>query len=135
MSIISPDDVYKYIRLLGKPAERYNFWSTPEQALDEFGIGISLYFKTLKVLFVVLLSCALINLVAVYENKKFNLNANEAEALNALTGNQYNLKATATYLLGSVYGAERNDLKLAKQVAADIAVRLEIKSLITRYVL
>ena len=111
-----------YISSTGKPAEMYDFWSTPEQALDEFGIGISLYFKTLRVLFVVLLACALINLVAIYENKEFNLSEDEAEALNAITGGQYDLKATATYLLGSVYGADRKDLKLAKQVAADIAV-------------
>jgi uncharacterized membrane protein YbjE (DUF340 family) len=107
---------------VGKPAELYNFWSTPTEALDEFGIGISLYFKTLKVLFVVLLLCALINLVSIYENEKFNLNRDEAELLNASTNDKYHLKATATYLLGSVYGAERGDLKLYKQVAANIAV-------------
>mgnify|MGYP003385203861 CR=1 FL=1 len=54
----------------GCPAELYDFFKTDSGALDEFGIGMSLYFRTLKMLGLVCFVCALILLVSVGENKK-----------------------------------------------------------------
>jgi hypothetical protein len=54
----------------GEPAELYDFWKTDSGALDEFGIGMSLYFRTLKMMGIICFVCALILLVAVDENKK-----------------------------------------------------------------
>lgn len=49
----------------GKPAVFYDLFAS-EESLNEFGIGISLYYKTLKWLFLVIVVCALISLVAIY---------------------------------------------------------------------
>ena len=54
----------------GEPAELYDFFKTDSAALDEFGIGMSLYFRTLKIMSVTCLICALILLVSVGENKR-----------------------------------------------------------------
>lgn len=54
----------------GEPAELYDFFKTDSGALDEFGIGMSLYFRTLKMMGIVCFVCALILLVSVEENKK-----------------------------------------------------------------
>jgi len=100
----------------------YEFFS-PSNALDEFGIGVSLYFRTLKSMFIVLLFCALINLVAIYENMSFNLDQSDVDFYNALVpNNNFGLVPTPDFLLGSVYGAQRNNLYFAKQCAADLAV-------------
>ena len=47
----------------GNTAELYDPYCSKSNALNEFGVGVSLYFKTLKALFVVLLTCAFISLV------------------------------------------------------------------------
>jgi Cytosolic domain of 10TM putative phosphate transporter len=91
-------------------------------SLDEFGIGISLYFKTLKAIAVVMLICAFINLVAIYENKKFNLTQDDVDTYNALFPDGEQLSATPNELIGSAYGATAGTLKFYKQVAADIAI-------------
>lgn len=54
----------------GEPSVPYDFFKTGDDALDEFGAGVSLYFKSLKVLAAIFLVCAAISLLAVYENKK-----------------------------------------------------------------
>jgi hypothetical protein len=46
----------------GNPAKLYNF-TDKSNSLNEFGVGISLYFKTLKALFFVLFLCAFTSLV------------------------------------------------------------------------
>lgn len=92
----------------------YSFFGSVSQ-LDEFGIGISLYFKTVKALFIVLLCCSLICLVAMYENFKFN---------NRIDGNTPSYTGNRTvdpWLGGSAFGATRDDLKFDKQGASDIA--------------
>lgn len=99
-------------------AEDYKFFTTPEKALSEFGIGISLYFQSLKAVFVVILICALISMVAIDENRKHN----PTEAVPADCDNDDCQEATPDFLLGSVYGATRDDLKLNKQGASDIAI-------------
>ena len=65
----------------GREAERYDIWKTSSDAFDEFGIGISLYFKTLKGLFLVIFLCAFINLVAIYQNKETNPNSEDVDQI------------------------------------------------------
>lgn len=99
-------------------AQEYTFW-TPDEAFNEFGIGISLYFRTIKTLFVVVIVCSLISLVAINENAKSNPNENIPAGC-ATDDNC--VQDTPDFLVGSVYGATRDSLKLSKQGAADIAV-------------
>ena len=80
----------------GKSSVLYSFWGKSDN-LNEFGIGISLYFKTLKALFFVLLICALISLVSINHNSDFNPDN------------------TPTMLVGSVLGATRDKLKMSHQ--------------------
>ena len=97
--------------------------------MDEFGIGVALYFKSLKGIFIVITACAFINLIAIRANQDFNPTDGEISALEA----QYNngkswdsngveVTGTPTALEGSVYGADRNDLSFNKQVLADICI-------------
>lgn len=58
----------------GEPAQLYDFFKTDSAALDEFGIGMSLYFRSLKMMGVVCFVCALILLVSAGENKKNQVN-------------------------------------------------------------
>jgi hypothetical protein len=74
---------------------------------DEFGIGISLYFRQLAVLFGVVLLCALISLGAVTSNLSFNKNS-----------------SLRFYLKGSVVGADRSDLSFMKQGLTDIIITI-----------
>ena len=101
----------------GNPSVLYNFWDKSNN-LNEFGIGISLYFKTLKVLFIVLLLCAIISLVAISHNSDFNPDD------------------TPTTLIGSTLGATREDLVMSHQGASDIAccVIIVLFALISRSV-
>jgi hypothetical protein len=112
-----------------EPAELYQFFGTPASAMDEFGIGVALYFKSLKGIFMVITACAFINLIAIRANQDFNPTDGEISALEA----QYNngkswdsngveVTGTSTALEGSVYGADRNDLSFNKQVLADIFI-------------
>ena len=75
---------------------------TNDDALSEFGIGIALYFQTVKALCIVLLLCACFCLIAIFQNEKFNPDD------------------TDTLLKGSVYGAIRDDLKVNHQGVSDI---------------
>jgi hypothetical protein len=101
----------------GTSSVLYNFWDKSDN-LNEFGIGVSLYFKTLKALFVVLLICALISLVSISHNSDFNPDD------------------TPTALVGSVLGATRDKLKMSHQGASDIACCLVIMifAVVARYV-
>jgi hypothetical protein len=101
----------------GTSSVLYNFWDKPDN-LNEFGIGISLYFKTLKALFIVLLICALISLVSISHNSDFNPDD------------------TPTTLVGSTLGATRGRLVMANQGASDIAccIVIIIFALVARYI-
>jgi hypothetical protein len=101
----------------GTSSVLYNFWDKSEN-LNEFGIGISLYFKTLKALFIVLLICALISLVSIGHNSDFNPDD------------------TPTMLIGSALGATRDALKMSNQGASDIAccIVIVIFAVIARYI-
>lgn len=82
--------------------------TTTDDALSEFGIGIGLYFQTVKALCVVLLICSVFSLIALTYNSKFNPDD------------------TLFQLEGSVYGATRADLKLNHQGLSDIMVCIVI---------
>jgi len=86
----------------GEPAQLYNplCASTPE--IGEFGIGVSLYFGSLKYMFAVLLVCALCQLGSINANK------------------QYNPPGTPASLLGSALGANVFSLEASKQGMADM---------------
>lgn len=101
----------------GTSSVLYDFWGKSEN-LNEFGIGISLYFKTLKALFIVLLTCALISLVSISHNSNFNPDD------------------TPTTLIGSTLGATREKLVMANQGASDIAccIVIIVFAVIARYV-
>mmetsp|Transcript_20765 Transcript_20765/g.29851 ORF Transcript_20765/g.29851 Transcript_20765/m.29851 type:complete len:963 (-) Transcript_20765:164-3052(-) len=105
----------------GNTAELYDPYCSKSNALNEFGVGVSLYFKTLKALFVVLLTCAFISLVAIYQNRKYNPDQDDIDAGNAMYPNSdADPDPTPIQLVGSVYGAERDDLSFGKQGASDI---------------
>jgi hypothetical protein len=54
----------------GRPAILYDFWRTPAEALDEFGIGVSLYFRILRAIILVCLICGCISVLAMYQNQR-----------------------------------------------------------------
>lgn len=101
----------------GHPAKLY-YMSDSSEVLDEFGIGIGLYFKTVKFLFVMFLMCALISLISIYENAKSNPDSDDVDALKIAFN--VTVDETSVSLVGSTYGATRESLKYAKQAAADI---------------
>ena len=94
--------------------------------MDEFGIGVALYFKSLKGIFVVILACAFVNLLAIQENKKFNPTQADIDADRANDPSLMEVPATSLQIQGSVYGAERNDLTFDKQVLSDILISIMI---------
>lgn len=104
----------------GNIALHYPLFSSGTDVLNEFGVGVSLYFKTLKALFVLLFICAFISLTAMYQNRKFNPDQDDIDKMNALFGQNKDIEPTPTQLIGSVYGAERKDLSFGDQGASDI---------------
>jgi len=76
--------------------------TTDDDALSEFGIGVGLYFQTVKLLCVVLLICAAFCVIALTYNSRFNHDN------------------TLLQLEGSVHGATRDDLKMNHQGVSDI---------------
>ena len=109
----------------GQPVQPYEFWGFEscnglKDPLEEFGIGIGLYFKSLKFLGCVIMLCALISLAAIYKNAKYaptqsyvenflesNPNATfEEPCLGAYCPAVY-VSSANIFLAGSVYGAQR----------------------------
>lgn len=76
--------------------------STSDYDLSEFGIGIGLYFRSVKALSIVLFICACFSLFAMINNANFNPDD------------------TILQLQGSVYGATRADLQFVHQGVSDI---------------
>jgi hypothetical protein len=114
----------------GNTAQLYHFFRTPANALDEFGIGLSLYFGSVKAFFLVFSVAALILLVAIYENKSHqHLISTTLEDSGPYCPRPSNETESHTApislnLLGSVYGTRSEDLKLNKQGAADISITI-----------
>jgi hypothetical protein len=49
-----------------EPSQLYDVWQD-SSVMNDFGIGVALYFKSLKALFIVLFLCAFISLVNIYK--------------------------------------------------------------------
>eukprot|EP01084_Bolivina_argentea_P254662 428171_1 len=90
---------------LGEPAKLYGFCNTGPKHLDEFGIGIGLYFRQLYYLAVVFGVCVLVYICSIIHNQGFN-----------------ELAETPTWLQGTVHGAHLNDLKWTRTGIPDIIV-------------
>ncbi len=90
---------------LGEPAELYRFCDTGPKQLDEFGIGIGLYFRQLFYMGMVLGVCVLVYIASIIHNIGFNKLAN-----------------TSTWLNGTVHGAFLSDLKWTLTGIPDIVV-------------
>uniref|UniRef100_A0A7S1XXG6 WW domain-containing protein n=1 Tax=Phaeomonas parva TaxID=124430 RepID=A0A7S1XXG6_9STRA len=88
----------------GEAAKLYNFWFDNFEALDEFGIGIALYFRQLMFMGATMTLCALISLASIERNVNDNPDG------------------IAASLQGSVVGTRRCSLSLDHQGASDIAV-------------
>lgn len=86
-------------------AKNYEFLSSADD-LDEFGIGIGIYFRSLKAFACIFIIGGLFNILAFRENA------------------DYNPDDTPSQLEGSVYGAVRESLKFDAQVTADILITL-----------
>uniref|UniRef100_A0A7S1FN12 CSC1/OSCA1-like cytosolic domain-containing protein n=1 Tax=Corethron hystrix TaxID=216773 RepID=A0A7S1FN12_9STRA len=72
---------------------------------DEFGVGVSLYFRQLILLFCVLFLCSLANINSIQSNSLFNPPKADGKI---------------SFLYGSVLGASRNDLSLRRQGSSDL---------------
>jgi hypothetical protein len=86
-------------------AEPYSFVSTHLQQLDEFGIGVALYFRQLTFLALLFLGAGLLYIPTLWHNYR-----------------HVNGPDTPWLLLGSSLGAEREDLSLTYHGAVDLAV-------------
>jgi hypothetical protein len=111
----------------GNTAQLYHFFRTPANALDEFGIGLSLYFGSVKAFFVVFTVAALILLVAIHENKSnqhlISSSLQDEGPYCPVNGTAESVP-TSLNLYGSVYGARTEGLRLRKQGAADISITI-----------
>ena len=94
-----PGELYGVDR---EPAVLYRPYCSSHEEFAEFGVGISLYFVTLKYLCIVLLICSLLLLQSLYANQPYNPNN------------------TPTLLLGSTVGATLGSFKAGKQGQGDL---------------
>lgn len=91
-----------------QPSVPYNFFDSAE-VLDEFGLGIGVYFQSLKAVGLIITICAFISLASIYQNLKFSpthLYITEYKNSHPSVANQTPVTCPS-YLLGSTYGAQR----------------------------
>ena len=63
-------------------------------------------------------------MAAIKANESFNFSQSDVDMYNSVNPSSKDIVKTPIQLLGSVYGtSSREDLKVGRQVAADIAVR------------
>jgi hypothetical protein len=122
-------------KLSSKDAEviAYSCFKSDASSLDEFGLGVSLYFKTLKAVGIMFLISALIGIIAMNENYEYqdnyaglitppdpdcSLSDPDHEDNNGRFEPPH--VDTPTRLLGSVYGVTRAELSFSSQGVADI---------------
>ena len=111
----------------------YNCFKSDGKSLDEFGLGVSLYFKTLKAFGLIFLVSALIGVIAMNENYEYQENysgllippdpdCSLSDPDHVDNNGEFNPPHvdTPTRLLGSVYGVTRMELEFASQGTADI---------------
>jgi hypothetical protein len=87
----------------GEPAEKYSLCSNNKQ-IYEFGTGVALYFRTLKLMLALFAVIAGASILAMNQNKKFNP------------------EGTPRGLVGSAYGATSDSLTVGGQGAYDLIV-------------
>jgi hypothetical protein len=90
----------------GEPAELYKPFSSTQAEFAEFGVGITLYFYSLKLLNGIFLVAAFVSLIAIRANTKFNC------------------EDVRNTLVGSVYCATREDLTWQHQGVSDLFTTL-----------
>jgi len=89
----------------GAAAEDYDVWRTPLRALDEFGLGISLYFRQSVVMSGLFFLCGLASVPSIWHNTTYGNNA-----------------GTDFFALSSAAGAERKNLSFEFTAMTDFAV-------------
>jgi hypothetical protein len=92
------------VQKIMRPLKKYHVWGTSYTALNEFGVGIGLYYRQLIVLSLLLIICAIVYIPTIRHNL------------------DYNPPDTTPLLLGSVYGANRADLSKTYNGIPDIIV-------------
>lgn len=95
----------------GEPAVLYSIVGGYRE-LDEFGIGISLYFRQLMFLTVVIGACAAVNMNTISKNRDLQ------RANSEISGGWF--ESLDPYLQGSVFGLTRDDLTYENQGNSDI---------------
>mmetsp|Transcript_22556 Transcript_22556/g.32971 ORF Transcript_22556/g.32971 Transcript_22556/m.32971 type:complete len:978 (-) Transcript_22556:237-3170(-) len=122
----------------GEPAKLYDFFESKANALDEFGVGVSLYFRTLKAFCIVFLICGCVSLLAVDANR-----VNQVQKSHSGPAEEPNCDGTYSpdvetpmRMTGSVYGVTREDLKFNRQGVADIVtcVLTTLVALVANYI-
>jgi hypothetical protein len=117
---------------------QYHFLWSGADSLDEFGLGVSLYFKTLKAFGIIFLVSGLIAIIAMNENYEYQNNFSGFSAPPDVDCTKTRLDPsegappeqigefdppnvdTPTRILGSVYGVTRQELEFSSQGVADI---------------
>lgn len=116
----------------------YNFLKSDAKSLDEFGLGVSLYFKTLKAFGVIFIVAALISIVAMNENFEYqrsyfgflppegtiNCTLSSPDHFENEGEFQPPIVDTPVRLLGSVYGVTRAELSFSAQGISDVMLVL-----------
>lgn len=105
----------------GETATTIDPFLAKSEYFNGFGIGVSLYFRTVKGLFIIFITCACILIIAMSKNNDDQYPKYNSDELILPVNMTYPVE-TPVRLLGSVYGARRSGLKFDKQVAADIAI-------------
>lgn len=90
----------------GEPAELYSPWTSSQDMIAEFGIGIDLYFYSLRLFNALFLVAAFISLIAITANEKENTDDTDGR------------------LVGSTYGATVSSLRADEQGLSDILCTL-----------
>ncbi|CAM9490348.1 unnamed protein product [Pylaiella littoralis] len=84
----------------------YDVWGSSYKAMDEFGIGVGLYYRQLLALGFVIILCVFVYITTMVHNASFNGSS------------------TPTHLIGTAHNASREDLSLNKNGVPDLIVTL-----------
>jgi hypothetical protein len=99
----------------GHPALLYDFWKTPSEALDEFGIGVSLYFRILRILILVFLLCGFISIIAMTQNKQNQITTNYLSTIGSNQGNCHEIMtSSATQELSETFSTSSSSSSFSK---------------------
>ncbi|CAM9582421.1 unnamed protein product, partial [Ectocarpus sp. 12 AP-2014] len=110
-----PDDKQPTRYRLARPGEKlphgeepplYGVWDSSYKAMDEFGIGVGLYYRQLLLFGIVIMFCAIVYIPTMAHNASFNDST------------------TPAILIGTAHNAERDDLSLNRNGVPDLIVTL-----------